>query len=250
MTTVAIITDIHMRGAYRNDILCTLEDVQSRIIEEHDPEHTFVLGDLIQDVGRETDRRHLRTVASVLESGHAPVTYLLGNHDTGSLSREEVSDILGQDSFYGRVTVGNYSFVYLNSSQERYGVRGVLGPEQRSWFRGAIPGQSIVLSHHPIGPFSLANNVWFQDFPERALLWDRKELLEILDEDTIATLSGHIHQTERTTFRGLSHISINAFSKEHPDNPISGTYAVLSLEDPLQLTVYREDMRICSYRLQ
>lgn len=249
MTTVAILTDIHMRTEHRNDIIETLEVVQSKIFENHDPLHLFVLGDLIQDVGPETDRRHLQAVASVLESSGVPVTYLLGNHDTGSLSRDELSEILSQDQFYGRVMIEDHHFVYLDSSQACLRVRGALGPDQRAWLQGKVPEQSIILSHHPIGQFSLTDNVWFGDYPERAILWDRKELFEIIEKNAIATLNGHIHQTERSRFHGLSHVSINAFSKERPDKPVTGTYAILSLNKPVQITEYQVGKEISSFQL-
>lgn len=249
MTTIAILTDIHLRREFHDEILSALRSVHSTIQKQHDPDHLFVLGDLIEDARAELDRHHVQTVASVLESGEIPVTYLLGNHDAGTLTREDLSGILSQEGFYSRITVGDQPFVYVDSSRDGVGARGVLGPTQRSWLQEAIPEQSIILSHHPLGPFSLGENVWFRDYPERALLWDRKEVLTILEENAIATVSGHIHQTGKTQFRGLSHISINAFSKERPGKPVSGTYAILSVEDSRHLTVYRMEEIVDSFQL-
>ena len=243
MTDVVFLSDIHLRSERREEVLGALEEIRTRIEAEYDPAHVFVLGDLIEDESARPDRRHLRAVRSVLEGGgdSCPVTYLLGNHDIGSLSRTQLGEVLGQDRFYGRTTVDGQPFVYLDSTRDAPGPGGAVGPEQLSWLRESVPSGSIVLLHRPVVPFSLADNVWFRDSPEKALLRDRARLLEAIDGDAVGTVSGHIHRTERLRSRGFSHVSINAVSKERPTKPITGTYAVLSLDAPGELTVSHPD---------
>lgn len=243
MTAVVFLSDIHLRSERHEGIVRTLEGIQARIEAEYDPAHVFVLGDLIEDESVRTDRRHLRAVRSVLEDGFdpCPVTYLLGNHDVGSLSRTQLREVLGQDRFYGRITVDGQPFVYLDSTRDDPGPSGAVGPEQLSWLRESVPSGSIVLLHHPVAPFSLADNVWFRDSPQKALLQDRAQLLEAIDGDAVGTVSGHIHRTERLGSGGFSHVSISAVSKERPTRPITGTYAVLSLDAPGELIVSHPD---------
>ncbi len=239
MTEIAFLSDVHMRTAHAPEIATTLEEICERLSADHDVVHLFVLGDLIEDAGDpERDRTHVRAVADVLEAASIPTTYLLGNHDIESLSRDALATILGQERFYGHLEVAGTPIVYLDSTVDGARARGALGPEQLRWVDAECPDGALVLSHHPIGDFSLADNDWFREYPERAYLWDRKELLATIEDRTLATISGHIHRTATTTFHGLAHASINAVSKETATKPVTGSYAVLSLDGPLRLTRY------------
>ena len=248
MTTVCILSDVHARRGHADAIRETLVSIRDRLAAR-EPAHVFVLGDLIEDATAPADREHVRLVASAFEDCPAPVTYLLGNHDVGNLTRGTLGDLLSQEGFYGRVKVGGQPFVYLDSAVAGAGARGALGAAQREWLDEQLSGDEIVLLHHAVGPVSLADNPWFSEYPERALLWDRKELLDLLEGRALATINGHVHQTERTAFRGLTHVAINAVSKETPDTPVTGTYGVLSLDGPPTLSVAVGDREIASFSL-
>lgn len=227
MTAVAIVSDIHLREG-RTTAIAELLDTMGEQLAQHDIAHTFVLGDLVEDSDPQTDRHHIELVESIFSDWASPVTYLLGNHDILTLSTDTLGAILGQDRFYGVETVNGHPFVYLNSTAAGISNRGCIGPEQRTWLAESLPEDAIVLSHHPLGQFSLADNVWFQTYPERGRAWDRKEVLTILSDRARATVSGHIHQSSQCLFEGLKHFSINAVSKETPSKPVSGHYGVLS----------------------
>lgn len=252
---VAILSDIHMRDGHVDSVSAELEAVTTVLKREHDPTHAFVLGDLIEDCGSpEADRNNVDRVASILDDWSVPVTYLLGNHDVEYLDRTQLRDLLDQDEFYGVETVGEVSFLYLDSSyQEVRGATGRVGPEQLDWLTDHLPSLSnvVVLVHHPVGNFDLSANEWFAEYPERAYLWDRKEVLTRLDRvDSVrATVSGHIHQTDYDRFWELPHVSVNAFSKELPDVPLTGTYAVLDLEEPLGIDVMTRSDAGVSYTI-
>jgi len=233
MTVVGIISDIHLRHEYHDEIINTLTKIKEVYQSQHEIAHTFVLGDLIQDSNPELDRKHLKQVRSVFDDWVSPVTYLLGNHDTGTLSKEEVASILDQPRFYGTVHIDGYPFVYLDSTEKEIADRGTIGTDQRTWLENSLPSEAIVFSHHPLGPFSLGNNVWFQQYPERGHPWDRKETLRILERNTRATIGGHIHQQSRSDFRDMSHFSVNAVSKETPTKPVSGHFGTLSIGESI-----------------
>lgn len=234
MTVVGIISDIHLRQEYDDEIIETLLEIKEVYQSQNEIAHTFVLGDLIQDANPKLDRKHLKQVRSVFDDWISPVTYLLGNHDTRTLSKEDVASILDQPRFYGIVQVDGHPFVYLDSTERGIADRGFIGSDQRTWLADSIPSEAIVLSHHPLGPFSLRNNVWFQKYPERGHPWDRKETLRILEGNTKATIGGHIHQKSRTDFRDITHLSVNAISKETPTTPVSGHYGILSINESVE----------------
>ncbi|SDJ50482.1 Calcineurin-like phosphoesterase superfamily domain-containing protein [Halovenus aranensis] len=239
MTTVAILTDVHMREEYRSAVTETLKTIRVRL-EQEEPAHVFVLGDIIQDSDdAATDRNHVARVADLLDG--LPVTYLLGNHDTVSLSREDIGEILGQTEFRGRLDTGETPFVYLDTQRPDHRVIGNVGTEQREWLTKALEPGAVVLLHHPAGPAPIADNHWFWDAPARAFLSDQQAVLDVLCPDARATVNGHIHQTSAVQHRGVPHLSVNAVSKEHPDRPVTGTWALLDLDGPLTADLFVRD---------
>lgn len=244
MTTVALVSDVHMRDAHAEAVDAELEAVV-RDLAAADPAHVFVLGDLIEDgESAARDAANVEAVRERLSSVGVPVTYLLGNHDVERLDRSRLSDLLGQASFYGVEDVEGTPFVYLDSPRERGGGPcGEFGAAQRRWLRETLPDLTdpIVVTHHPVGDFDLSENVWFRAFPERAFPCDRKELLAVLEDGARGTISGHVHDTAFTRFSGLPHVSVNAFGKERPDLPVTGTYALVEVGRRVEVDVRTRD---------
>lgn len=254
MTRIAVIADVHMRDRYAPEVSRELERVVDEL-EERPPAHAFVLGDLIEDgETADGDRVNVRRARSILDGASFPVTYLLGNHDVENLPRETLSELLGQESFYGRHDIGGTPVVYLDSAAEsRTGPSGNLGAEQLAWLDGVLPelDEPLLLVHHPMGAFDLSANEWFREYPERAFLTDRLEALgRCADAGGVrGTISGHVHETQFSRFHGLPHVSVNAFSKERPDVPLTGTFAEVSLAEPPEVTVGTRERTVATYHL-
>jgi 3',5'-cyclic AMP phosphodiesterase CpdA len=242
MTDLALVADIHMRDAEADRISAELRAVMDRW-EEYNPDHAFVLGDLIEDGDSASgDLANLERVRDIVEAAPCPVTYLLGNHDVEQLTRPEVGDALDQPQFHGVVELDDTAIIYLDSTLETPpGARGSLGATQRTWLETELPKHDtpLVLCHHPLGNFDLSGNVWFEDYPERAFAFDRQEALDVLEDGgpVRGTVSGHIHQPGFVDFRGMAHVSLNAFSKETPDTPLTGTYAEVQIDDGVTIDV-------------
>lgn len=248
MARIGVIGDVHMRTEYAAELRRELEWVVDHLSRRFDPHHLFVLGDLIEhEDSADDDRRNVERVKEVLDNADCSATYLLGNHDVENLAPADLCAVLDQERFTGRVDVDGVRIVYLDSSWGAHGgPAGLLGAEQLRVLREYVAGdtETVVLLHHPVGPFDLTDNYWFEDYPERAFLIDRKELLEVLgsNDSVTATVSGHIHQTDVATAAGTMHISLNAFSKETPGEPITGTYAELTVDEGIEMAVRaRED---------
>lgn len=235
MQSVALLSDIHLREEHRSETVETLNQIKNDILAQTELAHTFIIGDLIEDRSATQDREKLHTLNDLFEKWPSEITYLLGNHDIETLSKSTIAEILGQDSFYGTIEISNQRFVYLDSTKVDVGARGTIGVEQQNWLQESTPEDAVVLSHHPLGRFDITANAWFQEYPERAYLWDRKEVLDILTDTAKATVSGHIHQAETIDRRGLTHYSLNAVSKETPNRPVSGNYALYTIEQNPQL---------------
>ena len=244
MVRLAVLSDIHMRPDHAEAIEAALERVCDHLESTVHPDRVICLGDLIQhqDGDPATDERMLERVRETLAELSCPVTYLLGNHDVENLDRATIGTILGQRRFHGTATVDDVPLVFLDTSWASVaGARGILGGPQLEWLATELPAmdRTLVFAHHPIGFFDLAGNPWFESFPERAYFGDRREFLTLVRDhcDVRATLSGHIHATERVDFWDIPHCSIGAFSKSRPDVPLSGTYAVVSVEESISVAV-------------
>lgn len=255
MTRIGLVSDVHMRDEEREPILRELRAVVERL-EAFDPHHTFVLGDLIEDESTaDADRRNVEAIRETFEDAPFPTTYLLGNHDVENLSHADLSELLGGQSFFGHVDVDGRDVVYLDSSARRLaGARGEIGEEGLAYLEEVLPDleDALLLVHHPIGYYDIRENDWFGEFPERAFLGDRQELLGLVAETPTvrATFSGHIHETRWTTFRGVEHAVINAFSKELPDVPVTGTHAEVVVGDGIDVNVFECGRRVDSFALE
>ena len=253
MTRLAIVSDVHMREGERGPIERELRSTVERF-EAFDPHHAFVLGDLIEDETAALDREHVEAVYGTFERASFPTTHLLGNHDVENLSRTELSAALGGQPRFGHVDVEGQDVVYLDSSAPRLaGARGEVGERGLEFLRERLPAleDAILLVHHPVGYYDIRGNEWFGEFPERAFLGDRLELLELVggSDSVRATFSGHIHETRATTFRGVDHAVVNAFSKELPDVPVTGTRAEVVVGEEIEVDVYERDRRVESFVL-
>ena len=254
MTRIGLVTDIHAREGEHDPIERELRAVVERL-EAFDPHRTFVLGDLIEDgATAAVDRAGVEGVVRTFERASFPTTYLLGNHDVENLQRRTLSDVFGGQPRFGHLSVDGRDVVYLDSSAPRLtGARGEVGTEQLGFLRETLPAleDAILLVHHPIGDYDIRENYWFGEFPERAFLGDRKELLEVVaGSDAVrATFSGHIHETGSTSFRGIDHAVINAFSKELPDVPVTGTHAEVVVDDRIAVEVYERGQHAESLEL-
>lgn len=235
---VGILSDIHLQRAHDEAIRAELDRVLDRL-DAFGPDRLVVLGDLIEDEDRETDREHVRTVRAALESLGRPVTYLLGNHDVEHLARADLRELLGVERFYGRVA-GTDLFYLDSSAPERSGAQGAVSAEQLAFLDRELADVegAVVFVHHPLGYRDLSGNHWFAEEPERAFCGNKREVNDVLARhDVAAVINGHVHETAHVRFRGVDHLTVNAFAKERRDRSVTGTYAELTLGDEVSLRV-------------
>jgi 3',5'-cyclic AMP phosphodiesterase CpdA len=256
MEKILIISDIHMRNNHEEDIRSKFEDTISSINED-EYEKAFILGDLIEDEDKPyEDKKNIRKIRSMIDNMDLSFKYLLGNHDVEKLSTLHLKDLLEQDSFYNfDSTLNSTNIIYLDSSlPSRSGPHGWIDDIQLKWLEEKLSeiDNAFILIHHPIADYDIQDNYWFSDYPERAYLLNRKEVIKKLnnsDTNIRGVLNGHIHQNSYTDFHEIPNISINAFSKETREIPVTGTYAelILKQDNPDEINIMIEDEVIESY---
>ena len=239
---VGVLSDIHLQRVNEEAVLTELDRALDSL-DDVDPDRLVVLGDLIEDEDREADREGVRTVREALDSLGVPVTYLLGNHDVERLSHEDLREALGVERFHGRIE-GTDLFYLDSSAPERAGAQGAVSEEQLAFLDAELADAegAVVFVHHPLGYRDLSGNHWFAEEPERAFCGNKREENDVLARhDVAAVVNGHVHETAHVRYRGVHHLTVNAFAKERRDRPVSGTYAELTVDDEVSLRVVEGD---------
>jgi 3',5'-cyclic AMP phosphodiesterase CpdA len=247
---VGILSDIHLRSAHESATLTELDRALDRL-DAFGSDRLVVLGDLIEDEDRETDRDHVRAVRSALDGAGVPVTYLLGNHDVERLSRADLRDLLSVERFYGRIE-GSDLFYLDSSAPERSGAQGAVSEAQLASLDRELADAegAVVFVHHPLGYRDLSGNHWFAEEPERAFCGNKREVNDVLARhDVRAVVNGHVHETAHVRYRGVDHLTVSAFGKERRDRPVTGTYAELTVDDGLSLRVVEGDRMAYTFEI-
>ncbi|MFB6145347.1 MAG: hypothetical protein ABEJ99_02455 [Candidatus Nanohaloarchaea archaeon] len=63
-------------------------------------------------------------------------------------------------------------------------------------------------------------------------------------------VNGHLHENDRTDYHNIPHITLNAFSKETCEKPITGTYATMRLGKKTEISVNLKDRTVKEYTIE
>ncbi|MEY7850205.1 metallophosphoesterase [Natrarchaeobius sp. A-rgal3] len=245
---IGVIPDIHMRSAHRSEIRDLLESTASHL-RRFDPDLVVALGDVIEEEDERTDAEHVELVAETL-AFDCPVRFLAGNHDSETLSHDRLEELFGNE-LWGSQRIGGEKLVFLNTSSPWLdGARGEVTDDQLSMLREetAAGEPFTIFVHHPIHYYDVSNSYWWSTFPERAFCGNKKRVIDALDPKLVrGVINGHTHENVLTNYRGVEHVTLNAFSKETRERPITGTYAEVVIEDTVDVTVKLEDELVRRY---
>ncbi len=248
---VGVISDIHMRDEYKDEISKELREAVKGL-SEFDPDLVVALGDVIQQEDTaEEDRRNIEQVKQILDFD-CPVRYMAGNHDSENLSNDELEDIFDND-LYGIESYEGEKLAFLNTSSPWLsGSRGEVTEEQIEMLEDEMrkDEELTLFTHHPIHYHNVQDNYWWENYPERAFCNNKKEINRVLDPEKVkCVVNGHLHEEDLTSYEGIDHLTLNAFSKETPDKPVTGTYAEIKIGESIDIQVYKGDELVQSYEL-
>lgn len=246
---VGVVSDVHMRSAYREALTDELSRVVDRF-ERFDPDLVVALGDIVEDETAERDREHIELVREQLSFG-PPLRMLAGNHDVRNLSSETLQSLFG-NPLGGTARIGGETLVFLNSAAPRLGnPRGEVDEGGIELLRRLDPDKPVtVFVHHPLHYRDLSETVWWSTRPEEALCGNKTAVNEILEGLSIrCVINGHLHDPAHTRYRGIDHVTLNAFSKETPDIPITGTYAEIEIDERVRVEAKVGDETVSAYEV-
>jgi predicted MPP superfamily phosphohydrolase len=249
---IGIVSDVHMRTQDREAVCNELASVIDRFNTGFQPDLVVVLGDIIEDGDTAAeDADNVDRVRDILGDLDAPVRYLLGNHDVEHLSRDDLSDILGQE-LWGQERIAGEQIVFLDSSApELSGARGEVTDDQLSLLEDAAHQEPLIFIHHPLYYRNLEDTYWWDTYPERALCGNKKEVNQVLDGQAALVVNGHIHENDHTRYNRINHVTVNAFNKETRESGVTGTYAELTVTaEELELVVKEQDTLVNRVELE
>jgi 3',5'-cyclic AMP phosphodiesterase CpdA len=250
---IAVLPDIHMRNKYREE----LKDELSFVVEElkrFEPDLVIALGDIIQHQKTlEEDKKNLKIVKKKLDELNCEKRYLAGNHDSINLKKEELSEILGNE-LWGSTQIKGEDLIFLNTSTPWPGASGEVTQKQLEFLEEELERneEATIFVHHPIHYHNVQDTYWWTNYPERAFCGNKKEINRIISKhgNVKLVVNGHLHENDFTNYKEVPHITLNAFSKETREKPITGTYTTIELSDKIEISVKVEDRKVKEYKIE
>jgi len=192
------------------------------------PNVVINLGDLVEDFNdHDKDIENLKYVWNKFKEINSNFYSLIGNHDLRSMaSRREVEEIMGYKHSTFSVNECGLHLVFLGTyvnndiGSEEGGIfkTQFLSNEDIEWLRNDLKDNKLpvlVFCHFGIAEDNMKGNWWFEDFPECALLGNRKELKEILEKENnlIAVFSGHQHWTKKLVENNVNYYILGSLTE-------------------------------------
>ncbi|MDY6770852.1 MAG: metallophosphoesterase [Candidatus Nanohaloarchaea archaeon] len=248
---IGVLPDIHMRTSHHDQIADALRTAVERL-DQDDPDIVVAPGDIIQHGDNEhEDRSNLEDVRAILDELDCPVQFLAGNHDVMHIDRDTLPDLFGNE-LWGRETVNSEQLIFLDSSSPWLsGSRGEITDEQLEFLDETLDDvkEATIFIHHPIHYHDVQGNYWWTNYPERAFCGNKKEINRVISrhENVRAVFNGHLHEPDRTLYADIQHVTFNAFSRELPSKPVTGTNATIDLGETVTVDVYEGNDEMRSY---
>ena len=231
------LTDIHVapeRQAEQGLVQC----LQSVLALDPRPDFILTGGDLVMDVF-EQDEDRARKLFQLLrkvfdDNAGIPVHHCIGNHDVfgwGSSKVQEgqagygkqmVSEYLELPNRYYRFDHKGWRFFVLDDIQPapEKAYQAYLDEEQLAWLEAELKAKpkempAAAVCHIPLLSVTVIgdaeNNIY--QIPTSSMCRDMPRLVQLFAENNVRlSLSGHLHQLDRITFRGVEFICDGAVS--------------------------------------
>lgn len=231
--TFAVVSDIHYGP--QND----LKDLTQRLnqmvhwLESQDNiDSLFILGDLLnsQNTSKLYAERHLKSLANTFKQTNLTISVLAGDHDVN------ITDKYKLEHYFNKVQGIRRDYIGLDTSWEDYS--GPHGKIDTTVLRkNNLPKHPIIFSHHPIVPWELSDNPWFDKKHEMAYAINKEEIWDkaISKLQPRLIVNGHIKQQKAGTFDGIPAYSTNPFNQKYPDtqNPTGHFYTITQTDEQM-----------------
>ncbi len=194
--------------------LSLLRYLVNRINMEIRPEFVVILGSLIEDEDEETDKENHETILDVLKELSMPVYHVAGSNEQVNLGKQRIAALLKYPRLYYSFDSGDYHFVALFSeSKNQQEVH--ISDEQQHWLKQDLDESKkpvLVFVHHLLNEQELAENFWYQQYPNACFVEERVQVRELLARSgkVKAVISGCVHQNNLQEHDGIQYVSLQS----------------------------------------
>jgi len=224
----------------------TLSKFVEIINKKFKPDCVIELGDRVSSLGLEENKSNSIKLRNILEIIHAPVFYLLGNHDIEEMSVKGNEEIYNC-SFANRIEyINGFRLLLLNTQDpvvEKIG--GSISEGQIEWLRSKLITKNVptlVFSHQAIDDQEIISNINFSKIPELAFVRNKKTLRNIFNSSSnvLAVINGHLHWSNIWIKFNVPYISIPSFIETWGKNKkIPGAFSeIIIRSDGIDISFY------------
>jgi 3',5'-cyclic-AMP phosphodiesterase len=246
--SIGFVTDLHFGpAAYHDGKLRKLtahaaeltRDVVRVMNEVHHPDLLVNLGDDIEDESRAADLARYTECQDILRTARAELVNVAGNHDTIHLNRDDLATIWRHEGqlFYA-MDRGGFHIVVLHTF-ERKDVDVCIPHAQLEWLKDDLARTTlpvVILMHHSASEQDLSDSLWFKGLSHLALVKERAELRQILEESgkVRVVFNGHVHRNHLDVIRGIPYVTIQSLienlDEDAPGRP-AAAHAIATLTE-------------------
>lgn len=247
---VITLADMHIGSnlltSFRRQGFETLNKFVEIINRNFKPDCVIELGDRVLSLNLEEDKSNSIKLLNILENIHAPVFYLLGNHDIEEMSVKENEEIYNC-SFANRIEyINNFRLLLLNTQDpvvEKIG--GSISEEQIKWIRSKLiikNTPTIVFSHQAIDDQEIISNINFSKIPKLAFVRNKNTLRDIFNssQNVLAVINGHLHWSNVWIKFNVPYISMPSFIETWGENKkVTGAFSEIVIRtDGIDISFY------------
>lgn len=237
---IAIIGDVHHgppTATKRGELALSLLEDAVRAIEREKPDLVLDMGDRINDIDPQTDRRLLREVADVFRGLSAPRVHLLGNHDMCFMDSAANEAALEASVSHQVRDLGHWRMIVFQPTVEIRRPGGFAPIDRRDidWLAATLAASdqpAMIVSHVPVSGHPMASNYYFEGRDEFSTYPNRDAVLRVLDATAapVAWLSGHVHWNTYIQIAGVPHLTIQSLSESFTTGgEAAGAWGTLTL---------------------
>jgi hypothetical protein len=206
------------------------------------------LGDRINDLDKDADRKWTQDVAHAFTAVQRPCVHILGNHDANQLSRAESENVMQTTFASHSRDVQGYHLVFWNSAVRSEHGGFHLAPDDLGWLAADLAATdlpTLIFSHLPLDNGSMIGNFYFEKaVPTGAHYAEGAAARDVIERSgkVIACLAGHTHWNARNTIDGIHYITIHSLTESFTTHPYpTGAFGILAIDESLTVEVFGRD---------
>lgn len=173
----------------------------------------------------------LLEISSIFRNSGMNLYNVLGNHECTTLTKEESMNCLSMKSPYYFIDTKVCRLFFLDAQDNT--CSGLISDEQKKWFQEELSkcSSAYVFVHQSLAEPEPHDNPWFKKDPSGAMIKNRKEIRDIIENSGKVRLvmNGHLHDIRRQDINGIIYQTLGSWSEFMPNGKRYESYAILEI---------------------